>query len=102
MRLTEFEIQSIKETFVECFGKDDHLWLFGSRTDPQKRGGDIDLYIETPTTEKDIYYRKKIDFSIKVQDKIEEQKIDIIINFLPEKKDAKIYQEARRTGILMV
>jgi hypothetical protein len=31
-----------------------------------------------------------------IQEKIEEQKIDVVINFLPENKEAKIFQEAKK------
>lgn len=102
MRLTEFEINAIKETFKEHFAKGDHLWLFGSRTDPLKKGGDIDLYIETDSTERLVYKEKEIKFLVYLKEKIEDQKIDTVINFLPEKKDKLIYQEARRTGIQLV
>jgi len=44
MRLTNLEQKSIKETFSEIF-KTGKIYLFGSRTDDNKRGGDIDLYI---------------------------------------------------------
>jgi hypothetical protein len=47
MRLTELQIAAIRETAAEIFGNDAGVWLFGSRTDDQKRGGDIDLLIQT-------------------------------------------------------
>lgn len=47
MRLTEKERKLICEAFLQNFGKNDHLWLFGSRVNDTKKGGDIDLYIET-------------------------------------------------------
>lgn len=102
MRLTHFEVEAIKKHFTENFGSQDHLWLFGSRTDPAKKGGDIDLYIETPSPERMIYKEKEIRFLVMLKDEIEDQKIDVVINFLPEKKDKLIYQEARRTGIQLV
>ena len=43
MRLTNKEINFINKTiknFIDC-----EIYLFGSRTDDNKRGGDIDLYI---------------------------------------------------------
>ena len=45
MRLTNSEINSIKRVFLDLFhtGK---VYLFGSRVDDTKRGGDIDLYFE--------------------------------------------------------
>jgi hypothetical protein len=75
MRLTTFEIQSILTTFHEVFG-DGKVYLFGSRLDDAQKGGDIDLYFEVASGEN--LHQKKIDFLVKLQDKIGEQKIDIV------------------------
>ena len=78
MRLTKKEQQAIKESFKEVF-KDGRIYLFGSRVDDSKRGGDIDLYIELDE-KLDIktLLDKKIEFKLKLYDKIGEQKIDIV------------------------
>ena len=49
MRLTEFEVQAIKQSAREVFGAGVGVALFGSRVDDAQRGGDIDLYIKTAT-----------------------------------------------------
>lgn len=46
MRLTDHEIAAIKEAACEAFGASTVVRLFGSRVDPAKRGGDIDLHLE--------------------------------------------------------
>ena len=79
MRLSVYEISSIIETFKEIF-KDGKIYLFGSRVDDNLRGGDIDLYIKLNyplDTEERL--SKKSQFRTKLEDKIGEQKIDIII-----------------------
>ena len=47
MRLTETEIHIIKHSATDIFGSDVAVFLFGSRVDDTKKGGDIDLYIKT-------------------------------------------------------
>jgi predicted nucleotidyltransferase len=47
MRLTSYQETIIKKLTAEIFGSDARLMLFGSRVDDTKKGGDIDLYIET-------------------------------------------------------
>jgi predicted nucleotidyltransferase len=47
MRLKPEQIQFIKSTIARHFGEDARLWLFGSRVDDAKRGGDVDLYVES-------------------------------------------------------
>ena len=47
MRLTKTQIKAIQDSFFTFFMKGDKIWLFGSRVDDSKKGGDIDLYIET-------------------------------------------------------
>lgn len=44
MRLTEFEATSIRQT-VHALDVHARIYLFGSRADDDKRGGDIDLLI---------------------------------------------------------
>ncbi len=46
MRLSETERKVIRTAAVEFFGDDAEIWLFGSRVDDSKKGGDIDLLIK--------------------------------------------------------
>ena len=75
MRLSTFEIQTILNTFHDIFGMG-KVYLFGSRLDDTQKGGDIDLYFEVDLEEN--LYIKKIDYLVQLQNKIGEQKIDIV------------------------
>ena len=77
MRLTDFELMCIKQTFLDIF-KDE----------------DIDLYIKVKA--KQDLLNKKIQFLAKVKEKIGDQKIDVIIS----KDETRIIeQEAIAKGI---
>jgi hypothetical protein len=99
IRLTEFEINVIKETFAQIFSGD-RLWIFGSRADPTQKGGDIDLYAETHLSDIDIIFDKKIEFLHKVKDQIGEQRIDFVIKY--KEPDLPIHRIARETGIKII
>ena len=92
MRLTNYEIKTIKQTFLDIF-KSGSIYLFGSRVDNNRRGGDIDLYIQTDNNNIMI---KKIKFLSTLKQLIGDQKIDLIIS-----KDTTrvIEQEAIQNGI---
>ena len=62
MRLEPSEIEWIKATVAETVGEA-KIYLFGSRTNDTKRGGDIDLYIVA--TRQD--YRSKITIQAKLE-----------------------------------
>jgi uncharacterized protein len=47
MRLKLKDVEFIKQTARDYFGKEAKIYLFGSRVSDHKKGGDIDLYIET-------------------------------------------------------
>lgn len=100
MRLTDKQQREIIETFQAYFQKGDELWLFGSRVDDQKRGGDIDLYIKTAEINAESIVEKKIAFLVDLKRRIGDQKIDLIIEFGNFK--LPIYDHARETGIRMV
>lgn len=74
MRLTEFEVDAIKECIYQ-FDPDAKIILFGSRVDDTKKGGDIDLLVLSEKITKSERRRIKIN----LYDKIGEQKIDMII-----------------------
>jgi hypothetical protein len=79
MRLTEFEISTIKTLTKEHFGQNAEVYLFGSRTIDDKKGGDIDLYInKLQSSNKN--YQNKIQFLCNLEMSIGEQKIDVILD----------------------
>ena len=47
MRLTHTQQEAIRSSVNSVIGAESRIWLFGSRVDDDKRGGDIDLFIET-------------------------------------------------------
>lgn len=79
MRLSKFEIDTIKQS-VYSLDPQAKVYLFGSRVDDKKRGGDIDLLIFS----KKIGPGDKIKLKAAIFKNMEEQRIDIIIS-----KDAK-------------
>jgi predicted nucleotidyltransferase len=48
MRLTAEQADTIHSEVTELLGPEARVYLFGSRVDDSRRGGDIDIYIETP------------------------------------------------------
>lgn len=95
MRLTEFEINAIKQSAQEIFGAKVEVFLFGSRVDDAKKGGDIDLYIKAEAGNDLIH---KVKFLVALEQKIGEQKIDVV---LAVDKNRPIEQQAINTGVLL-
>lgn len=95
MRLTEFEINAIKQSALEVFGSKVQVFLFGSRVDDTKRGGDIDLYIKAEAGND---FTHKIKFLVLLEQKIGEQKIDVVFAL---DKNRPIERQAISTGVLL-
>ena len=72
--------------------------MFGSRANLAKRGGDIDLYIETTLPALQAL-DKKLKLYGDLCDRIGEQKIDIVINTINQPENLVIYQVARNEGV---
>jgi predicted nucleotidyltransferase len=77
MRLTEDQLRIIKQAVIRNFGDDSKVYLFGSRVDDSKKGGDIDLLIVADFSPEDQFHRK-ISLLTDLQFKLGERKIDII------------------------
>ncbi len=93
MRLTQGELETIKQVFLEVF-ESGEIYLFGSRLDDSKRGGDIDLFIKT--AHKNKILDKKISSLSLLKQKIGDQKIDVVIS---RDITRTIEQEALHKGI---
>ena len=74
MRLSDFEIKSIVES-ITSLDSNAQVYLYGSRVDDNKKGGDIDLLAVSQS----LKYSDKIDILISIKDKIGDQKIDLKI-----------------------
>ena len=75
MRLSKFEQTMIKKVFLETF-KEGKVYLFGSRVDDEKKGGDIDLLIVSKTFTKKLLRKLRVEFF----KHFGEQKLDIIVD----------------------
>lgn len=97
MRLDKHQIETIREAASEAFGEGTVVTLFGSRTDDDKRGGDIDLLISP--AQRDNIVSRKIRMLMMLERNLGERRIDIVIE-LPG--DARpIVEVAHRTGIAL-
>ncbi len=97
MRLTSHQRDIIVQTIHAEFGQNASIWLFGSRADDNKRGGDIGLYVETaePIPQS---WQKKIAVVTSLQIQLGDQKIDLIMH-CPNDKKYPINQIAKQTGV---
>jgi len=75
MRLSLQEIKVLK-TKLNDLDRNARLYLFGSRIDDQKKGGDIDLLIKSNTFKQADIRKLRLSFF----DVFGEQKIDIIVD----------------------
>lgn len=97
MRIAPSEAKVIKEIASAVFGARAAVWLFGSRADDAKKGGDIDLYIELPPEDYD--YARKVRFWCELVKHLGDQKIDIVINKTGSSPHLPIHDVARAKGV---
>jgi predicted nucleotidyltransferase len=96
MRLDPATITPLLRAVRESFGDDAEVWLFGSRVDDTRHGGDIDLYVETDI-DRDIVTRRS-DLLRRLEAIYGEQKIDLAIR--PRSRAPHpLHEIARERGI---
>ena len=93
MRITEHEKYAIIDA-VKNIDSDAQIWLFGSRADDSKKGGDIDIGILSSKVD----VMEEIEIRQKIYDKIGEQKIDLVVS---KSGQEAFYKFAVKKGILL-
>jgi len=95
MRLSDTQASAISHLTQSMFGADSQVWLFGSRVDNAKRGGDIDLYVEV---QHPVTMAQRLSLMSKLQMAIGLRKIDLLVN--DHSGEAKtIFVTAKAEGI---
>ena len=79
MRLSTDQIQAICQAATASFGEGAAVWLFGSRVDDHKRGGDIDLLVRPPPSATNQPFAKRIKMLGMLERLLGERKIDLVI-----------------------
>lgn len=93
MRLDPKQVQAIKETIAQADPQAE-VFLFGSRTDDARRGGDIDLLVMSSHIDLD----RRRQLKLRLLDLLGAQKIDLIVARDETRPFVRI---ARKQGILL-
>lgn len=99
MRISDDQLQLMKGAVDRILGVPNRLWLFGSRTRDDRRGGDIDLLVET-----DSVLENRAELLCRLYGALimalGDRKIDILLKDA-RTNEAAIFEIAKRTGILL-
>lgn len=96
MRLKPEQITLIKSVIARHFGEAARIWLFGSRVDDARRGGDVDLYVEpVPDLDMEDLFDRRIHCLTALEMSLP-YPVDLVVN---EGTDRPIYRIARQEGV---
>jgi len=101
MRLTPFDRETLRTAARESFGPGAVVRLFGSRLAHDRRGGDIDLLIETQLRNPAQIAHAHTLFLSNVYARLGEQKIDVLIDYPDRKQRPAIFDLAREQGVVL-
>jgi predicted nucleotidyltransferase len=103
MRLNDDQIQAIRQAATNAFGQGTSVWLFGSRVDDAKKGGDIDLLVcpqvrsAEDAAEPQQTFMQKIKMLNLLERYLGERKIDLVVEQAQDPRP--IVEVAHKTGI---
>jgi predicted nucleotidyltransferase len=97
MRLKPYQIEIIRRAVTDLAGDDARVSLFGSQTNDNARGGDIDLLVEVPRpVEEPAWLSARI--SGRISHSLGGRKIDVVLS-APNLEHFPIHDVAKKEGI---
>lgn len=96
MRLKQNEINIIKSNILKYI-YDAKIILFGSRVYDDKKGGDIDIFVET---NQKVGLKQQIKILVDLEINGISRKVDMILK-TPESKEQPIFQTIYKEGIVL-
>ena len=101
MRLSDVQQRVLRSAAQRAFEPDAVIRLFGSRLDDSRKGGDIDVLIETQITDPARIAHAHTVFLSEVYAGLGEQKVDVLIDFPARTTGDPIYAIAKQTGVVL-
>ena len=100
MRLQSNEVNAIAQAARDAFTPGTAVFLFGSRVDDSKCGGDIDLLVELPKALPPAeLVRRRTRFVSRLYRLLDEQRIDIVIATQDQQDSRAVVAAAKREGL---
>jgi predicted nucleotidyltransferase len=96
VRLLPLEIKIIKNT-ISNYIQNATIILFGSRIDDSKKGGDIDLLVQTSSN---ITLKDKINILTQLELNGISRKVDLLLQ-TPKSKEQSIFKTALQEGVVL-
>ena len=96
MRVSKNEINIIKTNILEYI-QDAKIILFGSRVDDHKRGGDIDIFVQT---KRQITLQEQVTILANIELSGVLRKVDLVVK-MPNSKEQTIFKTALQEGIIL-
>jgi predicted nucleotidyltransferase len=95
------QVETVRRLARRHFGDDAEIWLFGSRVDDGKKGGDYDFLIETSLDKADAIVERRIALIADLQSSgpFEDEKIDVIVKRRGSVFEIPIYAIAKEEGV---
>lgn len=94
MRLSPENLALLQATVRRFFGTEAVAYLYGSRLDDQARGGDVDLFVETPLT---VDYRRRAQALAALEAALH-LPVDLLVKDA-EDRDRPMHRIARLSGV---
>lgn len=98
MRLSSGQVEAIKQETEHFFGAQAEVWLFGSRVDDNRRGGDVDLYVRSGMSDADQLAAARFAFLARLKRRIGDRKIDLVLQ-RSGGEELPIHELARQQGV---
>lgn len=100
MRISARQRELAVARLRECFGLDSAVWLFGSRVDDRRRGGDVDLYVEAEREPDGGRVRAEIAAAVDLEAVFDGVSVDLLVRY-PGDRERPIHRLAKQQGLAL-
>ncbi len=98
MRITALQYQRLTAILRQRFGQNARIWLFGSRVDDDRRGGDVDIYVEAEQVPAGGRVKAKLEAGTALESIFDDATVDLLVRF-PDDPEQPMQRIAKQTGV---